>query len=94
MEFQNWCKFLKVHIEIIIFLLIERYVQLSKLIVLFKKIYEILILACENGTYGYDCNKTCGHCTDKESCFHTNGTCRFGCNPGYMGELCKKGMFF
>ena len=56
--------------------------------------YEIVILACENGTYGYDCNNTCGHCTDKESCFHTNGTCRFGCNPGYMGELCKTGMFF
>ena len=54
---------------------------------------EIVILACENGTYGYDCNNTCGHCTDKESCFHTNGTCLFGCNPGYMGELCKTGRF-
>ena len=57
------------------------------------KMYEIVILACENGTYGYDCNNTCGHCTDKESCFHTNGTCRFGCNPGYIGELCKTGKF-
>ena len=52
------------------------------------------MLACENGTYGNDCNNTCGHCTDKGSCFHTNGTCLVGCDPGYVGELCKTGKFF
>ena len=51
--------------------------------------YEIVILACENGTYGNDCKNKCGHCTDKESCSHTNGTCLVGCDPGYVGELCK-----
>ena len=52
------------------------------------------MLACENGTYGYDCNNTCGHCTDKETCSHTNGTCLVGCDPGYVGELCKTRKFF
>ena len=56
--------------------------------------YEIVLLACENGTYGNDCNNTCGLCTDKESCFHTNGTCLVGCDPGYIGELCKTGKLY
>ena len=50
-----------------------------------------LLIACENGTYGRDCNKTCGHCRDGSSCLHTNGTCLTGCDSGYFGDLCKRG---
>ena len=48
-------------------------------------------LVCENGTYGHDCDYTCGHCRDDEHCYHTNGTCLNGCKSGYIGHLCKKG---
>lgn len=46
---------------------------------------------CEIGTYGVDCNKTCGHCRDLHQCSHTNGTCLTGCVAGYQGSLCKTG---
>lgn len=45
------------------------------------------------GTYGEGCNKTCGHCRDDEECYHTNGTCSNGCNPGYFGDLCMFGKY-
>ena len=48
-----------------------------------------LTTACENGTYGQDCNNTCGHCLEEGYCEHTNGTCFSGCLPGYLGDLCK-----
>lgn len=48
---------------------------------------------CDNGTYGKDCNNTCGHCFDKNSCFHSNGSCLNGCEPGFTGELCKSCMY-
>lgn len=60
---------------------------------------EVLILAgffffqivCENGTYGEECNNTCGQCRDEEYCYHTNGTCPSGCNSGYLDDICKTG---
>lgn len=45
-------------------------------------------LGCDNGTYGNDCNNTCGHCINNESCFHTNGSCLNGCDPGFTGNMC------
>ena len=45
--------------------------------------------ACLDGTYGHNCNNTCGHCLDVNECFHTNGTCFTGCGPGYTGDLCE-----
>lgn len=44
---------------------------------------------CEIGTYGVDCNETCGHCRDLNQCSYTNGTCFTGCNAGYHGDQCK-----
>ena len=46
-------------------------------------------LGCDNGTYGNDCNNTCGHCINDESCFHTNGSCLNGCDPGFTGNICQ-----
>lgn len=43
---------------------------------------------CENGTYGVGCFEQCGHCTD-QACSTINGTCLSGCNPGFLGHLCK-----
>ena len=45
-------------------------------------------VACDNGTYGQDCNNTCGFCRDQEVCDHSNGTCFNGCDAGYAGESC------
>lgn len=50
-------------------------------------------VACEKGYYGRECSYTCGHCLDKNECFHTNGTCLSGCEFGYIGDLCKTSMF-
>ena len=47
------------------------------------------MIACDPGTYGAGCNEICGHCFQKDTCLHTNGTCAEGCAPGYTGELCK-----
>ena len=49
---------------------------------------QLYLIACENGTYGSDCNNTCGQCINDEVCIHTNGTCLNGCDPGYVGPLC------
>lgn len=49
----------------------------------------IYITVCNEGTYGSDCNYTCGQCHAKEDCHHVNGTCLLGCEPGYQGDLCK-----
>ena len=54
----------------------------------------IHLLACNQGTYGRDCNKTCGHCLQQTDCHHINGTCLTGCKPGYFGELCKERKFY
>nr|XP_034317016.1 protein glp-1-like [Crassostrea gigas] len=46
-------------------------------------------LACDVGRFGEACREKCGHCQDKNKCFHINGTCLTGCNVGYEGDLCK-----
>ena len=48
-----------------------------------------VLIACSNGTYGKECNHTCGYCLDQDECHHINGTCVKGCDPGYLGDLCK-----
>ena len=52
----------------------------------------IYFTACLNGTYGQECNNTCGNCFGQEQCLHTNGTCLSGCDTGFVGEECKTGM--
>lgn len=51
------------------------------------------MLVCDQGTYGKDCNSTCGYCVEQKDCHHINGTCLKGCKPGYFGELCKERKF-
>lgn len=47
-----------------------------------------LFTECEGGTFGLDCNKTCGHCKHMKHCHHVTGVCMHGCVPGYYGLRC------
>ena len=48
-----------------------------------------LHIACENGTFGIDCNQTCGKCLENSICNRVNGICWTGCDAGYTGNFCK-----
>ena len=48
---------------------------------------------CAKGYYGNGCSEVCGHCVDQNGCHHINGSCLNGCKEGYMGDLCKTGMY-
>ena len=54
-------------------------------------LYVLIIdcIACADGTYGLECNEVCGHCKIKTNCHYANGTCLGGCEPGFLGDLCK-----
>ena len=52
-------------------------------------VVSIIVLESNRGSYGYECNETCGHCRNKSYCFPINGTCLTGCDVGYEGALCK-----
>ena len=47
------------------------------------------LTACNHGMYGNFCNNSCGYCHAEDTCYHVNGTCLLGCEPGYQGDLCK-----
>lgn len=49
---------------------------------------------CDNGLFGRNCTSTCGKCVGAEQCHHINGTCLNGCDPGYKGADCTKGLLF
>nr|XP_022310810.1 secretory phospholipase A2 receptor-like isoform X2 [Crassostrea virginica] len=46
-------------------------------------------IKCSDGSYGKECQDTCGYCADQDVCHHTNGSCPNGCEAGYQGILCK-----
>ena len=50
----------------------------------------MVILECNNGTFGYNCEDCSNGCKD-EKCekFSDNGFCTLGCKPGYQGETCE-----
>lgn len=50
-------------------------------------------IACDDGTYGKECNSVCGNCINEEPCYHINGTCLNGCAPGYKGDQCSKRVY-
>lgn len=54
------------------------------LVVIFK-----LILVCDEGLYGGDCNEICGYCFDVKQCFKIYGICLIGCDIDYKGDMCK-----
>lgn len=53
-----------------------------------RSVYLVYFTECESGTFGLDCNKTCGNCEDMKHCHHVTGFCTQGCVPGYYGLRC------
>lgn len=49
----------------------------------------IIVLECDKGSYGIECNEICGQCRDVNECSNINGTCFNGCGAGFNGDLCK-----
>jgi len=45
--------------------------------------------ACEEFTYGYNCNGTCGQCADDAPCDVMDGACLNGCVLGLQPPLCQ-----
>ena len=76
------------------FRLISFYIYLySVFISIFREKQTFLFfIDCNQGTHGLGCKQTCGNCMNNESCFHINGSCLTGCDPGYEGEKCNTGM--
>lgn len=59
-----------------------------------KNLCDSPLIACQPGTYGHNCQDTCGYCLNFDDCYHVNGTCHLGCEPGYKGDICKIGQWF
>lgn len=52
-------------------------------------------IECVIGWYGENCNRRCaGHCKDGTTCNHVTGQCNEGCDTGWTGYMCDKGIFF
>ena len=50
-----------------------------------------IISECDGGTFGEQCENSCGKCLNNEQCHHINGSCLNGCSPGYQGINCTEG---
>lgn len=51
----------------------------------------VLLLECDNYTYGLECKQICGNCSNRESCNHIDGICLHGCDSGLFGIMCDTG---
>lgn len=49
---------------------------------------------CDNGYFGAECNRKCGHCLEADRCHHINGSCLNGCLYGYKGDYCNESLYF
>lgn len=49
---------------------------------------------CALVSYGVNCSQQCeGNCRGYTACYHVTGHCVVGCDPGWTGYLCEKGLF-
>lgn len=53
----------------------------------------IFYIECENGIYEDGCQTECIHCLNMTQCHLLNGTCSYGCKPGYRGPKCHRSKF-
>lgn len=51
-----------------------------------------MLTVCLGGMYGSNCRVTCGNCFESKQCHYINGTCMNGCDNGYQGFQCNKGL--
>ncbi|GFO05130.1 multiple epidermal growth factor-like domains 10 [Plakobranchus ocellatus] len=58
----------------------------------FIESFKSLAIACEDGTYGPDCNQPCSaNCVQStDVCNSIDGVCNGGCKPGYQAPLCNE----
>lgn len=52
------------------------------------------LLGCKTGSFGFDCNETCGHCNEVNQCSKIDGICYTGCKAGFQGDLCRSSSYF
>lgn len=64
---------------------------LHKPIVIYDNLYFTLPLVCPVGFFGQDCAFRCNNTC--KGCNNTNGLCDSGCNPGWKGDYCNKGIY-
>lgn len=56
-------------------------------------IVVFVCLECLPGKYGPGCLYSCtGYCLNDKACNVTTGRCDAGCQPGYTGEWCDRGI--
>lgn len=61
----------------------------------FPKYYMFFFsVECIAGSHGKNCSFTCGKCLNSTACHHNTGSCDQGCDSGFEGLTCKKGMRF
>lgn len=78
------CEIIQEYLICIVLLYMGEYESVNQ-----KKKYNFfLIEECNDGTYGKNCNNTCGHCDPP--CDKITGKCPHGCKPGYEGVFCNK----
>ncbi|XP_069126894.1 uncharacterized protein [Argopecten irradians] len=53
------------------------------------EICEVEVIGCPVGYYGHNCSMECSSCVVGQ-CFPGNGSCMFGCRPGFLGDMCTK----
>ena len=46
---------------------------------------------CFDGTFGYNCEMSCGSCKNDRVCSKTHGTCPSGCKAGFKLDTCLEG---
>ena len=54
--------------------------------------FLILLLACQSGKWGTDCQSDCPLCYNEGACDDQSGECV--CAPGFSGQQCKTGIIF
>lgn len=55
-------------------------------------VYCYIALACNETSYGQDCQQNCGHCSGRVACNKTTGQCA-SCEAGWILPLCDKGIY-
>ena len=50
-----------------------------------------LLTECDGNMFGKHCKEFCGKCVNDGQCHHINGSCLYGCDPGYYGIDCTEG---
>ena len=48
-------------------------------------------IACITGRFGSMCDQSCNLNCFRDACDRDNGTCLYGCDVGYSGDMCEQG---